>query len=269
VRKVLKGIILCVLILSLMIPASIVSAASKITVVLDGDSMKFDVQPFIDSSSRTMVPIRMISEEMGALVDWNSSTNVVTIKQDKKTILLKIGESKATVNGKTIKLDTKAIAKNGRTFVPLRFVSEALGASVSWDGRYRIVYINTKERLEAKNDLERMIRSLDSFTGTTYYDDIYGTIAINLKGTDKFEDTTISVFEDKDEGHLYLTFYNFGEGERNLLKEVLEKYYPTSHKKVYEVIQSGKRVETKYDSIYFNTYVGYTGDIIVIIGLGN
>jgi hypothetical protein len=259
----LKGIILCILVLSLLIPASNVSAASKITVVLDGDSVKFDAQPFIDSSSRTMVPIRMISQEMGALVDWNSNTKVVTIKQDKKTILLKIGESKATVNGKTIKLDTKAIAKNGRTFVPLRFVSEALGASVSWDGRYRIVYINTKERLEAKNDLERMIRSLDSFTGTTHYDELFGYISISLDGIEY----TINVSENEEKTHLNLTFWNFEEGERKLLKEVLARYYPTSHERAFEGVLSGKRVETNYDGRYFETYLA-RGNYVVIIGLG-
>jgi hypothetical protein len=258
----LKRFILCVLILSLLIPASSVSAASKITVVLDGDSVKFDVQPFIDSSSRTMVPIRMISQEMGAYVDWNDSTNVVTIRQDKKTILLKIGESKATVGGKTIKLDTKAIAKSGRTFVPLRFVSEALGATVKWDGRYRIVYINTNERLEAKNDLERMIRSLDSFTGETHYNDVYKTIAISLDGTN----STMSVSVDEAKDNLHLNFYEFEEGERKLLKEILTRYYPTTHENVFKKVLSGERTETKYDGRFFMTFMA-RGDRVVIIGL--
>jgi hypothetical protein len=263
----LKGFILCVLILSLLIPASIVSAASKITVVLDGDSVRFDIQPFIDSSSRTMVPIRMISQEMGAYVDWNSNTNVVTIKQDKKTILLKIGESKATVDGKTIKLDTKAIAKSGRTFVPLRFVSEALGASVSWDGRYRIIYITTKGEIETISNLEKMIKSLESFSGTITQSNNSGSILINLKGTNDFYDNTIRVTDDKNK--LRFTFYSLEAGEKALLLELLQKYYPTDYQEAYNTIIKKQRIETVYEDRNFECYYVSDSNVYVVsIGLG-
>jgi hypothetical protein len=57
-------------------------------------------------------------------------------------VKLRIGENRATVNGKNVAFDTKAEFKNGRTMVPLRFVSEVLGAKVTWDQNTKTVDIN-------------------------------------------------------------------------------------------------------------------------------
>ncbi len=96
-----------------------------------GEAKSNDVAPII-RNDRTMLPIRFIAEALGAEVGWDSENKVVTITNDKITIEITIDKSVAVVNGKEISLDSPAFIEKDRTFLPLRFVSENLGAEVDW-----------------------------------------------------------------------------------------------------------------------------------------
>lgn len=89
----------------------------------------------------TFVPIRFISENFGASVNWNSSLRTVTISYQNKTISLKEGSKSVTVNGKAQTIDTAVQIKQGTTFVPVRFVTEQLGANVVWDQKQQSITI--------------------------------------------------------------------------------------------------------------------------------
>lgn len=106
-------------------------------VYVNGELYKLDAAPFIDKKSgRTLVPIRFISEALNLIVTYNEKEKEVIIQNPSKTlgIQLYVGKEVAFINGKSIKLDTApVIVPPGRTFVPLRFVSEAFGGSVFWD----------------------------------------------------------------------------------------------------------------------------------------
>lgn len=91
-----------------------------------------DVAPEI-KNDRTMLPIRVIAEALGAKVTWNEAEQKVTIAEDDLTIEIFIGQPFATVNGKPVQLDAPAYIANGRTYLPLRFVAENLGATVEWN----------------------------------------------------------------------------------------------------------------------------------------
>lgn len=91
-----------------------------------------DVTPEI-KNDRTMLPIRIIAEALGAKVTWNEAEQKVTIAEDDLTIEIFIGQPFATVNGKPVQLDAPAYIANGRTYLPLRFVAENLGATVEWN----------------------------------------------------------------------------------------------------------------------------------------
>lgn len=101
----------------------------------------FDSPPYIDESNRTMVPVRAISEAMGALVEWDAASRIVTISGAGSTVKLTIGSTAATVNGSVRSMDTVPVIRNDRTMVPVRFVSEFLGAAVNWDDTARTVKI--------------------------------------------------------------------------------------------------------------------------------
>jgi len=123
-----------------------------------------DARPKMDGN-RILVPVRFVAETLGANVDFRDK--LVTIRQEGKVIELPIGSDVVKVNGQPITLDTKAVAEKGRTYVPLRFVSEALGQTVEWDSVARFVWIGHKnvptlEEVTEKQDLEPY---LHYFTG--------------------------------------------------------------------------------------------------------
>ncbi|WP_080837162.1 copper amine oxidase N-terminal domain-containing protein [Cohnella massiliensis] len=124
--------------------SSISYGIPNINVLLDGKRLAFpDVWPQADANQRVLVPIRVVSENLGAKVDY--ANNKITISQDGKTIVLIIGSKTATVDGKAVTFDSAAVVKNNRTLVPLRFVSEALGQSVEWNGVDQYVWIGKKD----------------------------------------------------------------------------------------------------------------------------
>lgn len=116
--------------------------ANHVLVYVDSELVPFpDAVPFVNEDNRTLIPVRAVVEEMDCNVEWDGQKQLVTISKENTVIKLVIGEKKATVNGKEVTFDTKAEIFEYRTFVPLRFVSETLGAKVAWVGEKRTVYI--------------------------------------------------------------------------------------------------------------------------------
>lgn len=115
-----------------------------ITVKIFDKFISFDSlgQPPIIENGRTLVPFRAIFNVLGLEVDWHEDTRTVTAYNDNIKVILKINSNIAYVNGNPVSLDVPAKIVNGRTLVPLRFVSESLGRIVDWDGSIRRVYIN-------------------------------------------------------------------------------------------------------------------------------
>ncbi len=103
-----------------------------VTVEYNSEKLYFDQLPIIDNG-RTLVPLRTIFEKIGASVDWNGDTQTVTAVKDDVSISLTIDNTTATKNGEIITLDVPAKIVNGRTLVPVRFVSDCFGVNVGWN----------------------------------------------------------------------------------------------------------------------------------------
>ena len=114
------------------------NASSEIKIMVSGKEIKPETPAYIENG-RTMVPLRFISEALGEKVDWNAETKSVIIGDNKA--VLAIGSKELDANGKKIAIDSPAVIKNSRTFVPLRAISEILGAKVDWDGATKTVSI--------------------------------------------------------------------------------------------------------------------------------
>ena len=114
--------------------------AVPITVLLNGEALSFDV-PAQMINNRVMLPMRGIFEAMGAEVRWNGETQTVTATKDNTTVAFTIGSSYPTVNGVTVPIDQPGVIVRGTTLAPLRFVAEAFGGSVRWDGEARTAQI--------------------------------------------------------------------------------------------------------------------------------
>ncbi|HEX9996586.1 MAG TPA: copper amine oxidase N-terminal domain-containing protein [Abditibacterium sp.] len=111
-------------------------------VYLNGTPLRLEVAP-IQQNGRTLVPMRDIFEALGATVAYNSLNQSIAAQKGTTVVRMALGTSNASVNNVPIKLDAPAQAYYGRTMVPLRFVSEALGANVSFNAGNRIVSINS------------------------------------------------------------------------------------------------------------------------------
>lgn len=113
-----------------------------IGIKIDGQYMYSDVDPTI-IDDRTLVPMRAIFEALDADIAWDEDTQTVTGTRGDTTVTLTIGSAAANVNGKEVTLDVPAMLLYDRTLVPIRFVSESLGAKVDWEGASRTVLISS------------------------------------------------------------------------------------------------------------------------------
>ena len=120
----------------------IVLNVGKKTGEVNAKTVNLDVAPFIHKKTgRTMVPLRFIGEALGAKVDWNNAERKVTYTLYGRTIELWIDKSTALVNGDPVVVDPAPYIVSGRTVVPLRFVSENLGAAVEWESKTQRITI--------------------------------------------------------------------------------------------------------------------------------
>lgn len=113
---------------------------------------EIEAAPYIENG-RTMVPVRVISEQFGAYVSWDGGKREVSITGDGNEIKFSIDADKAYVNGNLVSLDAPAVIKEGRTMVPLRFISEALGREVEYvDLTKQILITDEKPIIEINGD---------------------------------------------------------------------------------------------------------------------
>lgn len=116
-----------------------------IQVFVEGKQISFDSKPFI-SGGRTLVPMRAIFEALGAKVEWDNASRTAVASKDGVTVRVKINSTEGIVekNGaqEIKRLDTGAMIKDGRTFVPLRFVGEAFGNRVDYEKVAKVGLIN-------------------------------------------------------------------------------------------------------------------------------
>lgn len=120
------------------------SAQAQVRVVVDQTPVVFAGQPPLEQGGRVLVPLRGVLERLGAFVRYDSQTKVVTALRNATNITLPVGSRRALVGDRAVALDVPAFIANSSVLVPLRFVSEALGARVTWDVGTRTVAIDTR-----------------------------------------------------------------------------------------------------------------------------
>lgn len=118
------------------------TAQSAIRVYVDGQIVNFDVPPNV-IQGRVLVPLRGVFERLGATVDYDAKTQHIVAVRGEQTVELTLGSRQARLNGKPALLDVAAFTIGDRTMVPLRFISESLGASVQWVEASRVILIGS------------------------------------------------------------------------------------------------------------------------------
>lgn len=170
--------ITCILSCALLIVPSIVFAAGKlpeqasnrkVEITINGEKKNIPEEmgsAYIDKeSSRVMVPVRYISEQLGCIVQFlpqigNQSAGFLV--GYKGTVLkMNIGDKFATINKnneqKTVELDAGALLYDERSYVPLRFISEAMGLDVNWNGDSEEGKVEIKGEMPIKKDKEETV----------------------------------------------------------------------------------------------------------------
>ena len=136
-KKIISLFILCILLLSCF---SAALAVDNIPIYLNGVLTKSDAPP-INVNNRILIGARMLFETFGGNIAWDAGAQKVTINYQSTQIRLYINSGVAYVNDKPYNLDSPAIIVNGRTMIPIRFVSESLNFSVDWQDQTHTVYV--------------------------------------------------------------------------------------------------------------------------------
>jgi hypothetical protein len=151
-RELKRWIIAASLIFMCFLPVSTGYAAKSkvIYIFLDGKKMEFKSQQPINVNGRVLVPLRTIFEALGAKIEWDDTAKTVTAKKNDVIITYKIGSLSGTRNNEIIQIPVAGKLVNGTTLIPLRFVGEALGSTISWDEHSQTVLISSKVKTEVE-----------------------------------------------------------------------------------------------------------------------
>ncbi|GIP08196.1 hypothetical protein J1TS5_03660 [Paenibacillus macerans] len=159
------------------------AAKVNVTVQVDGKTVKFpDEKPYFESN-RVLIPIRFVSEALGAKVDYKKETNgsridrVVYVELDDKTIRMPVNSDSVLVGDVIVKLDVPARLQGSRVLIPLRFVSEALGAKVDWNQSNKLVSISTGGEVTDPDPVDNMYST--DFEWKSGYTDLAKELFVN------------------------------------------------------------------------------------------
>ena len=150
----MKKFLSIVLAVAMILYCTAVFAEEKaISVEIDGKAIVFDVAPVI-VDGRTLVPLRAIFEELGAVVNWDDETKTVSAFKENTSVVLQIGTPTLFVGNEAKPMDVPAQIVSDRTLVPLRAVSEAFGCEVEWNADEKKVTIKNTLKEETVADVE-------------------------------------------------------------------------------------------------------------------
>lgn len=129
----MKKLITSMLALTLVLGTFTVAQAetAAIGIVADGVAITTDVSP-VNKAGTVIVPVRVVGDALGALVSYDGAKHEITVKSAAKTIVLKIGSKTAIVNGVPKTMLAAAEVVSGRVLIPLRFISETMGADIAY-----------------------------------------------------------------------------------------------------------------------------------------
>lgn len=154
--------------------------ANEIKVYINSVEVKFDVPPIIEKG-RTLVPMRAIFEALGAEVYWDADTKTASAFKDDIGVAVQVDNIYANKNNSAVELDVAPKIVNSRMLVPLRFIGEAFGNVVSWDGNTKTVTIVSKGT-EVSDEPEQPVTSSESILVGVWSDNIYSGLRFDAAG---------------------------------------------------------------------------------------
>lgn len=150
-RTKLKIMAIVLLVFTILAPKVSLASSKGPEINIHGNLIYSDVNPFIEKD-RTMVPIRLIAENLGYEVEWEDAIRKVTISSNGKEIELFINKNYAVKNGKRESLDVAPLIRNDRTFVPIRYIAETFNQVVIWDNENKRVEITRQKDVPTEDE---------------------------------------------------------------------------------------------------------------------
>jgi hypothetical protein len=243
------------------------AAAPDVSFVkVNGNKVSFpDGQPII-KDSRTLVPIRFISEALGYDVNWDATTRTAVIGENK--ILLPIGSNTATVNGISVSVNVPAqligTGMEARTYVPLRFISENLGCTVDWFSANRSIIINALLPDGKELDLYNRCKQSELFY-EVFWPNKYGALDPEWDSKLYYKASLSELTNDactdanwfiarrfhrypsgnqRENGEdIYINLVTPTLQSRHEIKALLQTFYPTGYNDVYDILMKTIREE--------------------------
>lgn len=141
-----RTVLLSLLGLTLLAPASVHADAAiapkPISIYLNGQQLQPEARP-LNISGTVLVPMRNLFEAQGAELSWNNTSKTVTATKGGTTLTYTLGSAAARLNGQPLALSVPGQLSQGYSMIPLRFVSEALGSTVTWEAATGSVLISS------------------------------------------------------------------------------------------------------------------------------
>lgn len=126
---------------SLSVQQTVTFTINKNSYTVGAKSFAMDVSPLI-LSDRTLVPVRYLANALGANTTWNAATRQVTIGNGSTTVNFVIGSTSLAIDGSNSQMDVAPVIINGRTFLPARYLAQAMGYDISWNAATQTVSIS-------------------------------------------------------------------------------------------------------------------------------
>lgn len=139
-KKVAASLLLTVALSSAVLGSSFASSTSY-KISISGSSASYDG---VAVSGRVLIPVKAIESFNGIKMNWNSTTKQLKLQKGDSTVLLTTGKNVALINNKSVSLDVPVTIINGRTLVPIRFISEALNYNVELNPSAKLITISDR-----------------------------------------------------------------------------------------------------------------------------
>ncbi len=166
-KKYLAALLAFVLIATLF-PSLSLAAGATYKLVINEKEVISDVAPII-IEDRAMLPVSVVSSNLGAEVEWNSKTRVADVRKDDLHLSFNIDTKRVKVNGVERNLNYPLVVKEGRTLLPAAFLAEQLGAEIEWNGKERMVSIQSLKKYSITLNDEKLDVPAPEFVNDELY----------------------------------------------------------------------------------------------------
>ncbi len=229
-----------IMIFIVLLVGAVEASSSDIEIIVNGQALQQAsiLAKVIDES--VYVPLRSIAESLGAQVDWIPGDQAVDVSNTDQYVRLWLGQEQAIVNGEVVNLEKAPFAEAGRTFIPIRFLSESLGMDVNWIQTTRSVMIASNAEVVApksvveytEEDKKWLAQIIEAEAGgeSLIGKIAVGAVIINRVQSDLFPNTITDVIFEKSYG-----FY---------------QYTPVENKYIYKVEPSKETYEAVDRALY-------------------